>query len=320
MKPLAPPPRRTRTGVARFIAAGALIAALAPARAAHADDAVPLIITGITLIGATFGWDVAFTAYDASHAVDGEEPDFAWMVAQTAVTSPQAVLGSVPMVLSQLEDRSDTAALFGVPFLPASVWANQMATFAVWSMASSSVDVGSRYGVSWMIAANLTFTTGAVASAFSDCHCTKPWFAVPTAAVAVGETIGSVYQAVNDVPHRAAWIGMSAWSGVLSLHAAGSLISYYVQTAKESVDYPYTPPYEPPPRPRPPPPRPRPPLEVPAPDPATPPAGSSLEDLDSPAPSAPRPARYKMQITGGGFAPITDGWTLAPGVSLSGRF
>ncbi len=212
------------------------------------------------------------------------------------------------MVLSQLEDEGQEGAYFGIPLLPASIWGNQMASFAVWSMATPSVDVGSRYAVSWMIGANLTFSTGAVASAFSECRCTKPWFAIPSLLTATGETIGSIYQAVNDVPHRNAWIGMSAWSGVLALHSAGSLISFYVQKAKDSPQYPYPAPYEPPPKPRPAVPNPRPPLVVPAEEP--PPAGMS----------EPRPKPYRIELSGGGFAPVSDGVVVAPGVSISGRF
>lgn len=313
--------------VALGVGAAATIAALTlPAREARADDgSIVLVVTGVTLIAATFGWNVAFTAYDASHAANGEEPDFGWMVAQTAVTSPQAALAGVPMVLSQLEGEGQSAAIFGLPLLPASVWGNQMATFAVWSMADQSVDVGSRYGVSWMIAANLTFSTGAIASAFSDCHCTKPWFAIPTLAVTTGETIGSIYQAVNDEDHRAAWIGMSAWSGVLSLHAIGSLIGYAVRSSEDTPQYPYPAPYTPPPRPRPEPPKPRPPLQVPAEDPAAP-AGmlrppelveAPVEELGTLTPRAPR---YRVEISGGGLTAISDGLVTSPGLSLSGRF
>jgi hypothetical protein len=301
-----------RCRVALSLGALAAVAAAAlPGREARADDSVPLIITAVTLVSATFGWDVAFTAYDASHAVDRVEPDFGWMVAQTAVVSPQTILGGVPMVLSQLDDHGQEALLYGIPFLPASIWANAMATFSVWSMANPSVEVDARFGVSWMIGANLTFSTGAVASAFSDCRCTKPWFAVPTVLAGTGETIGSIYQAVNDEPHRNAWIGMAAWSGVLTLHGAGSLISWYVQKGKETPDYPYPAPYVPPPKPRPtaPPPRPpKPPLQVPSEEPQ--PEGSLR----------PRLPHYRVQISGGGFAPITDGLITAPGLSLSGKF
>lgn len=301
--------------------AATLVALALPAHEARADDSVPLIITAVTLVSATFGWDVAFTAYDASHAVDNEEPDFGWMVAQTAVTSPQAVLGGVPMVLSQLEDEGQQAAYFGIPLMPASIWGNQMASFAVWSMASPSVDVDARYGVSWMIGANLTFSTGAIASAFSECRCTKPWFAIPALLTTAGETIGSIYQSVKDVPHRNAWIGMSAWSGVIMLHSAGSLISYYVQQAKEKPGYPYPAPYTPPPKPRPAPPQPRPPLVVPTSGPgATVPADGDGYVDDPVTFERPRPAPYRIEISGGGPAPVSDGLTLAPGLSISGKF
>ncbi|MFO0614916.1 MAG: hypothetical protein U0414_20170 [Polyangiaceae bacterium] len=301
-------PKGLRRVALLFGGMSAVAAIALPPREARADDSAALVITAVALVSATFGWDVAFTAYDASHAVDEQEPDFGWMVAETAVTSPQTILGSIPIVLSQLEEKDDIAVLYGIAALPLSVWANAMATFSVWSMSNPSVEVGPRFGVSWMVGANLTLSTGAIASAFSDCRCTKPWLSIPTVLTGAGETIGSIYQAVNDKPHRAAWIGLSAWSGVLTLHGAGSLISWYVQKARDNPGYPYPAPYEPPPRPRPPPPSPRPPLKVPSEEP--PPAGAT----------GPRPAPYQIEISGGGFGPVTDGVLTGAGLNLSGTF
>ena len=36
--------------------------------------------------------------------------------------------------------------------------------------------------------------------------------------------------------------------------------------------------------------------------------------------SEPRPKPYRIELSGGGFAPVSDGVVVAPGVSISGRF
>lgn len=316
--------RRACSIGAPLLALGALVL---PAREARADD-TGVIVLAVALAGSAFGADVAFTAYDLGKAPNNKEPDLKWMTAQTIVTSPQAVLGHVPMVFGAVEkDSPEIAALF----LPASIWANQMATFSSWSMASQRVLPGPRYGVSWLIGADLPLTTGAVASLFSDEHYGKAWLDVSEMILCTPQVVLGGYEIARDHENRGGWVALTAWSGTLLLHGTVSLV--LAATHKKGGDDPNPPP-PPPPLP-PPPPRPPPyyyndPVQI-VPDGATPPPAQAPGAAppngreappDAPPPSSPpgpRPTPPKLHAD---FAPtpISDGIRVVPGISVFGTF
>lgn len=289
---------------------GMLGALLSPPREARADEDTIVIITAVTLVSAAFGADVAFTAYDINKMKDNKEPDFKWMTAQTIVTSPQAVLSHIPMVLGSVEKKDPELALL---FLPAAMWGNQMATFGAWSMGSQSVKSGPRYGVSWLIGTNLPLTTGAISSIANDLHVSRPWLAIPEMALTAPQVVAGVYQGVHDKNNRPGWIAIAAWSGALFVHGTVSLVVSL--THKESDDPPPEPPLPPPPLPPPPPPPPPPPFRLDQPVQPVPPPGTEPEPpMGRLSPKAPR---LHADI---GPAPVTDGFRVVPGVTVFGTF
>ena len=273
----------------------------APAREAKADDlgAIALVTVAVAVV---FGWDVGFTAYNGGHVIGHVEPDAGWMIAETAVVAPQAALGNIPLVIGQLEDDKDEAAILGTVFLPLAIWANQMSTFSVWSLADKSVKVGPRYGVSWLIGSNLSLTTGMITSFFSKRHYARPWMSIPELVVGGGECAGATYAAVTDKANRGPWIALSVWSGTLALHGAVSLIATAAHQEESTPTYPT--PFEPP---------------------VLPPATRRTQQLEvptgpgtPPAPRPPPPTALTPPILVP--TPISDGQQLVPGVSVVGRF
>jgi len=278
------------------------LAALAPAREAKADDLGGIALLTVA-VAVAFGWDVGFTAYNGGHVIGHTEPDSGWMIAETAVTSPQAAVGNIPIVVGELvEDKSD-GAIIGTVFLPLAVWANQMTTFSAWSLADKTAPVAPRYGVSWLIGANLSLTTGMVTSFFAKEHFSRPWLAIPETAVGGIECASTIYAAVRDKTFRGQWIALSAWSGTLAVHGIASLIASAASRPEATPDYPT--PFEPPVLP--PPTRRTQPLEVPT-GPGTPPV--------------PRPPPPTATFTPPVLfpSPISDGEQVVPGVRLVGRF
>lgn len=312
---------------AALVAMGAL---LLPASEARASDDVPLIILGVTLIGGAFGADVAFTAYDLGKAPNNKEPDLKWMTAQTIVTAPQAILGHVPMVFGAVEKNdSEIAALF----LPASIWGNQMATFGAWSIASQRVRPGPRYGVSWLIGADLPLSTAALASFFNENGYGRPWLSVSELIICTPQVVLGTYEAVHEPGSRAGWVSIAAWSGALAVHGTVSLILHVTHKPESEPVVPPPPPLPPPP-PQPPPFYYNDPVRVVPPGngaPPNPPSGNPSENAppgpnelrvpsEGPtAPPSPRPFTPRLRAD---FAPtpISDGIQVVPGVSVFGTF
>lgn len=313
--------RRALRIVLPFVAACGL---LLPAREARASDDVPVIIVAVTLVGAAFGADVAFTAYDIGKARKNVEPDVKWMTAQTIVTSPQAVLGHVPMVFASV-DKND-GEIAGL-FLPASIWGNELATYGAWSLASKEVKPGPRYSVSWLIGADLPLTTGAISSLFTDEHYAKPWLSISEIALCSPQVALGVYQGIHDPTNRAGWIGIAAWSGTLAVHGVVSLALSIAH--KPTDEPPVEPPLPPPPRPPQPPPyyyndpvRTLPndggPPEIP-PEPPAQRDPRSPSDLKVPPPQPPgrHAPRLHADIAP---TPISDGIRVVPGITVFGTF
>ncbi len=277
------------------------ISAAVPAREAKAEDLVAEILLVTVGVGAIFGWDVGFTAYDGGHVIARTEPDSGWMIAETAVAAPQALVGHVPMIVAELDDEKEGNVIGGVFLIPA-IWLDQMTVFATWTLGDKSVDVRSRYGVSWLLGANDTLTTGMITSFFSKEHYARLWLSIPELAVGGAECAGTVVAAIHDPAHRGEWIGLAAWSGLLALHGGASLIAKAAARPAVGPDYPT--PFEPPPLP--------------------PASHSPHHDLEVPgAPPPPRPPppdTAKMLPPIVAPLPITDGTNVVPGVAVLGVF
>ncbi len=298
----------------------ALCGILLPAHEAHASVDVPVIIVAVTLVGAAFGADVAFTAYDVGKARKNIEPDTKWMTAQTIVTAPQAVLGHVPMVFASVERHDDEVA--GL-FLPLSIWGNELATYGAWSLASTEVKPGPRYSVSWLVGADLPLTTAAFSSFFSEEHYARPWLSISEIALCSPQVALGVYQGIHDPANRSGWIGIAAWSGTLAVHGAVSLV---LSLTHKPVEEPVEPPM-PPPRPPPQPPPyyfndPVKTLPSEGPPPLDAPPGPNQRDPSTPSDlRVPPPAGHAPKLHADiAPTPITDGFRVVPGITVFGTF
>lgn len=193
-----------------------------PAVDAHAGgvgDAFAAAGLGVGAVGIV---DIGFLAYDVSLVGDDDEPDDGAMIAQTAVWAPQMALIDAVVVVGQV-DREHGAVLTLAGLIPA-VFATGMTTFGAWSLANKDVPVGPRFGVSFMVGANFVLSAGAITSAFVADHVAAPWLSIPEIAIGAAQAVPSFVQAARDPDHRAAWIGLGAWSTAILAHGTVSAV------------------------------------------------------------------------------------------------
>jgi hypothetical protein len=284
-----------------FIVAG-LLAVAAPSTA-HADDDV-LIALAVTGLALCAGADVTFTAYSGGTAARVEEPDQAWMTAQSIVTTPQALAADVGMAVLAAEDDDEGYSLLVVPVV---AWLNQLSIYSTWTVgAPGKVQPDQRYGVSWMAGTNAAFTAAAV-GAFADERFSPLWISIPEVGLMGAEAAFAGVRAAQDEKWRGGWVVMSAWSGLLALHGIASIVAE-ATGVNDKADVPMPMPPEPAPPP-PPPPDPNDPLQIPTPDPGSP---TQNPPPRPPATSPPPPLVVP--------APVGDGASVGPGVAVVGMF
>ncbi|NUO50860.1 MAG: hypothetical protein HOV80_18565 [Polyangiaceae bacterium] len=285
----------------RAVFAAATIAAVVVPSTARADDdvVVALAVVGAALLA---GADVTFTAYSGGTAARVEEPDQAWMTAQSIVTTPQALAINVGMGAIAAEDDDEGYSLLAVPVV---AWINALSIYSTWAVAApGKVAPDQRWGVSWMAGTNAAFTAAAV-GAMADERLSPLWISIPEVGLMGAEAAFAGVRAAQDEKYRAGWAAMAAWSGVLAAHGIISIIG---EAAGWNGSEP--PPPEPlPPEPPPPPPPNNDPLQVPTPDPGFP-SGNPPARPEPPGPPPP------MLVP----APVGEGAGLGPGAALVGIF
>lgn len=216
------------------LAAAAIAAIPASEALAGAGDAFAVAGLGVGAVGIV---DIGFLAYDVWQIEDDNEPDEGAMIAQTAVWAPQMALANALIVVGQV-DKESGPVLTLVGLVPA-VFTTGMTTFGAWSLANHDVPAGPRFGVSFMIGANFVLTTGAITTAFVGHHVASPWLAIPEIAIGSAQAVPSFVQAARDPDHRAAWIGLGAWSTAIVAHGAVSaVISANDRTSDDDVARP----------------------------------------------------------------------------------
>lgn len=204
-----------------------------PASDALAGPGDAFAVAGLG-VGAVGIVDVGFFAYDIWQIEDDNEPAEGAMIAQTAVWAPQMALTNALIVAGQIDQESGPVLTL-VGLVPA-VFSTGMTTFGAWSLANKDVPAGPRFGVSFMIGANFVLTTGAITSAFVGNHAASPWLSIPEIAVGAAQAVPSFVQAARDPDHRAAWIGLGAWSTAIVAHGAVSaVVSANTRTSDEAV-------------------------------------------------------------------------------------
>ncbi len=285
----------------RVVGAGtlALLVTLAWPGVARADDDVVVAfgVTGVVLLA---GVDVTFTAYSGGTAARVEEPDQAWMTAQSIVTAPQSLAVNVGMAVIAAEDDDEGYSLLA---LPVASWVNGLAVYSTWSVgAPGKVAPDARFGVSFMAGTNAAFTAAAI-GAMADERVSPLWISIPEVGLMGAEAAFSTVRAVQDENWRGGWAAMAAWSGVLFVHGTISLIGEGLGWNRRDDSFPLPePPLPPPPIPPP-----HDPLQVPDPGHQLPPPSQR------PEPVAPPPPVLVP-------APVGEGASMGPGAAVVGMF
>ncbi len=287
----------------RLAAAATLVVALTATAEAHADDDV-LVALGVVGAALLVGTDVTFTAYSGGTAARVEEPDQAWMTAQSIVTTPQALAANVGMAALAAEDDDEGVSVLAIPVV---AWINALSVYSTWTVgAPGKVAPDQRFGVSWLAGTNAAFTAAAV-GAFADERVSPLWISIPEVGLMGAEAAFASVRAAQDEKYRGGWIALAAWSGVLTVHGVVSIIGEASGWNGSDI-----PPPEPLP-PEPPPPPPNDPLMVPTPDPNAPPVPPDGRPPNRPEPPGPPPPLLVP-------APVGEGDAVGPGVVLVGVF
>jgi hypothetical protein len=204
-----------------IVGALAGLAALVAAGDAHAgsNDYEPRFYGAVTIVAS----DVWFLGYDIQRVEEGIVHRGA-ITAQTVVWTPQAAAFNFGFAWGQVDDENSAALTLG--FMVPSIWANAMATFGAWTLASEQLPIADRFAVSWLLGSNVTFTTGAITSLFRPTSIATPYLSTPEAVVQATQTVGCIVWAAGDEAHRVEWLALGGWSALLATHGFVSIISW----------------------------------------------------------------------------------------------
>ncbi|MBK8942338.1 MAG: hypothetical protein IPM79_33215 [Polyangiaceae bacterium] len=285
--------------VAAATAAGLL--ALAAPREAHADDDTAGIVAVIALGASLVASDITFTAYTGGKVGRHEEPAESWMIAQSVVAGAQTVTLSGLSVFVAVED-DDEEGLALLPLLPG-IWTGALTVFSTWSLgAPGETRVDTRLGLSFVAATNLMFSSAAIGSLAGKNGYTPYYISIPELTLMAPQAVLTAVQAARDESGRPGWAVLSAWSGVLTVHAVAALV-----TKSQDDGNSFIPPPEP---------------VMPQPTPSGPSDPYYIDplrpDLPQEVPTAPqsRPAPRPVVIP----SPIASSDGVAPGLMMVGLF
>lgn len=202
-----------------FLVGIACAAVALPASDARADLGPELEGVGIGF-GVAFGLaDIGFLAYDIHAIVNGEEPEQDVHIARAILFMPQGLLSSMALVFGQHDGNSRdwTWAALG----PA-IFGNAMATYGMWSVPTARLPMEQRFGLSFIIGADLALTAGAISSAFRGDRRATPWLAIPELVIGAATAVPCFVQTARDRTHRVEWASLGTWSSLVAVHGAVS--------------------------------------------------------------------------------------------------
>lgn len=205
---------------------GILLVSL-PAQSAQADapwgsglrgsaDNLLLVTTAALLV------DTTFTIHDAWVFHKDERSGTAWSIAEIALTAPQAIFLQSGLIWGHAAGKKDDVFAVDVLTIVPGIWTTQLTTHGIWSLASDKVRLGDRYGLSWGLAANLTFTAGAISSVFGKRLGGITFGVFEMIGTAPSVAVGLYRSTLPLERDRNAWIGYAAWSSALFLHGVVS--------------------------------------------------------------------------------------------------
>ncbi|MFO0618481.1 MAG: hypothetical protein U0414_38160 [Polyangiaceae bacterium] len=204
------------------ILAGAVLAACAllPTREARADLGPEAEGVGIGFAVAFGLADIGFLSYDIHAMATDVEPEEEVHVARSILFAPQGALSSMVLVFSQHETHG-LEWTWGA--LGPAIFTNAMATYGMWSAASPRLPMEQRFGLSFLIGADLALTAGAISSAFREDHTATPYLAIPELAYGLASAVPCFIQTARDGEHRVEWASLAVWSSAIAIHGATSV-------------------------------------------------------------------------------------------------
>jgi hypothetical protein len=223
--------RAGRRGFARALAGAlpAILALASPGRAEAGDGLDEDTLAGIAGVSvATL--DTMFFLYDVGMLVAKTHPSAGWSIAQTVIVGPQAIGFAALAVTGEMDDKEE--ALVG-GFL-AGMFMGAMTTHGIWSLSSDRVSGAELFTISPVIAGNAVLTTAALAKATAG-ELGSPTLAILELTLAGPSGSYFVYRSAADEKNRSSFIGLSAWSGVILLHGAASLLAWRLDEFDKSA-------------------------------------------------------------------------------------
>jgi len=157
-------------------------------------------------------------------------PSVGWSIAQTAITAPQSLGFAAMAVVGEMDDKEDVL----IPGFLGGMFMGAMTTHGIWSLSSDQVPSSELFVLSPVIAANTIVTMAALAKATGG-ELGSPTLAILELSLAAPSGAFLVYKSAQDREHRSEWIGLSAWSGVILLHGAASLLWWRADEIDDSA-------------------------------------------------------------------------------------
>lgn len=203
---------------------------LASSRRAEAGDGLDKDKI-LTIVGAgALAADISFYAYDIGMMVAKTHPSVGWSIAQTAITGPQTLGFAAMAVVGEMNGKEEML----IPAFIAGMFTGAMTTHGIWSLSSDSVTALQLFTLSPVIAANTIVTTAALAQATAG-KLGSPVLGILELSLAGPAGTYFIYKSAVDEENRSEWIGLSAWSGVILLHGAASVLAWRVDEIDDSA-------------------------------------------------------------------------------------
>jgi hypothetical protein len=212
-----------RSGARRHLVSAALslglVAALERPARANDDGAAAAVVVGIALAVA----DVTFGAYDIVFAARDSRPARGWAIAESVVTTPQALVANGIFAAyaddSSIDTAPETVAILLVPMALGSLSAH-----GIWSAGSDRIAPGVVFGASPLIATDVALTSVAIGRAARRRLGSRAFGIAQVVLTAPQVVLGAV-QTSQDPVNRAGWISLTAWSGALLVHGIASAVA-----------------------------------------------------------------------------------------------
>ncbi len=224
-----------RVVTARVCAGLALLSSLTvanPSRAGGDEEEVAAVVAAIGLASV----DISFTVRAAVLAANGGDSQLAYALPQTLISNPQAaIFNGALMALMSDHDAAESFALLHIP----ATMTTALAVHGTWSLSSPDEDQALIFLASTVTGVNTMWTSFLIGTATAG----RNRFSSDDA-LAVGiyqmlttmpGTAVGIHQALTTDRMTVGWIGISAWSGLLTVH--GLLFGSGLINAEHDEDY-----------------------------------------------------------------------------------